>query len=214
MWTSAEWNSCAISEGQRWGWPLSPSYFPYLLITAITTKMLFVCLFWAVVLQCLFLLCGPRSRNWDCGTHSCCLLTHILLHTHARTHAHTHTHTHSLFLCIVGTFHRLLLFLYWTNNILSPNPKPTSYRKTVCIVTLSNKHNFKFCIICFSPQAGPHNVKNVRFYYPFGDIWSPQCRINKYTHTYTHYMKRVCVCVCVCVRACVRAAVHCLAKFA
>ncbi len=32
------------------------------------------------------------------------------------THTHTHTHTH-LFLWIVGTFHRLLLLLYWPNNI-------------------------------------------------------------------------------------------------
>ncbi len=29
------------------------------------------------------------------------------------------------------------------------------------------------------------NIKNVRFYCPFVDIWSPQCSINN-THTHTH----------------------------
>ncbi len=39
-----------------------------------------------------------------------------------------HTHTR-LFLWILETFHRLLLFLYWPNNIFYPNPKPTPYNK-------------------------------------------------------------------------------------
>ncbi len=73
---------------------------------------------------------------------------------------------------------------------LSPNPKPTPYRKHVCIVTLSDKHHLLFLIYIsfpsWGPQAGPHNVKNVRLYYPCGDIWSPHCSINKYTHTHTH----------------------------
>ncbi len=107
------------------------------------------------------------------------------------------------------TFHWLLLLLYWPNNIfysltlnlrvtenhfLSPNPKPTRYRKPVCIVTLQINiiDYFEYIYIYFPswrPQAGPHRtfgVKNVRFYYPCGDIWSPQCSINKYTHTHTH----------------------------
>ncbi len=77
---------------------------------------------------------------------------------------------------------------------LSPNPKPTRYRKPVCIVTLQINiiDYFEYIYIYFPswrPQAGPHRtfgVKNVRFYYPCGDIWSPQCSINKYTHTHTH----------------------------
>ncbi len=76
---------------------------------------------------------------------------------------------------------------------LSPNPKPTPYRKHVCIVTLSDKHHLLFLIYIsfpsWGPQAGPHNVKNVRLYYPCGDIWSPHCSINKYTHTHTHTHK-------------------------
>ncbi len=55
--------------------------------------------------------------------------THTRTYTHTRTHTYTHTHTHVCFLWTVGTFHRLLLLLYWPNNIFYPltaypNPKP------------------------------------------------------------------------------------------
>ncbi len=98
--------------------------------------------------------------------------TYIHLHTYTHKDTHTHpsmynhgcletdlwcifkctiTHTY-LFLWIVGTFHRLLLLLYWPNDIfLSPNPKPTPYRKPVCIVTPSGKHHLLFfspCVDC------------------------------------------------------------------
>ncbi len=86
-----------------------------------------------------------------------------------------------------------------------PNPKPTPLRKPVCIVKLSDKHHLLFIIFFFpswGPQAGPHNVKNVRFYYPCGDIWSPLCSINKYTHTHTlihtHTCTRTHTHVCFC----------------
>ncbi len=50
--------------------------------------------------------------------------THTHTHTHRErerdTHTHTHTHTHVKFLLIVGTFHRLLLLLFWPNNIFYP----------------------------------------------------------------------------------------------
>ncbi len=47
-------------------------------------------------------------------------------------------------------------------------------------------HKYIFFIFYFSswrPQAGPNNVKNVRFYYPWGDIWSPTVQ-HKQEHTY------------------------------
>ncbi len=50
--------------------------------------------------------------------------THTDTHTHTQTHRErerdTHTHTHVKFLLIVGTFHRLLLLLFWPNNIFYP----------------------------------------------------------------------------------------------
>ncbi len=106
--------------------------------------------------------------------------------------SHTHTHTR-LFLLIVGTFHRLLLLLYWPNNIFcpltNPNPKPTPYRKPVCIVTLSDKHLF---IFFFSSGVSRPVPKKFRFYYPCGDIWSSQCSINKFTDTHTHTHTHTC----------------------
>ncbi len=102
----------------------------------------------------------------------------------------THTHTR-LFLWIVGTFHRLLLLLYWPNDIFypltpNPNPKPTPYRKPVCIVTLSDKHHVLFFFFMFSlvgtadrtPQCQKKIVSK-------SNQMSPQCSINKYTHTHT-----------------------------
>ncbi len=90
-----------------------------------------------------------------------------------------HTHTR-LFLWIVGLSIDSYCFYTDQTIFLSPNPKPTHYRKPVCIVTLSDKHHLLFFIF-FSPRGdsrpvptmskisgfsilvgtfGPHNVAN------------------------------------------------------
>ncbi len=97
---------------------------------------------------------------------------------------HTHTHTH-LFLWIVGTFHRLLFLLYRPRDIFyAPKPKPTLTKNLFALLhfqIIQIHHLLFFILFC-----GPRNVKNFRFYYPCGEIWSLQCSINKYTHTHTH----------------------------
>ncbi len=70
-------------------------------------------------------------------------------HKHAHTHTHTHTHTH-VWVCELWGLH-----IFYTNDqqyFLSPNPKPTPYRKPICIVTHSdNLYRFVFnCLNTFS----------------------------------------------------------------
>ncbi len=101
-------------------------------------------------------------------------------------------HTHTFVSVNCGDFLKTsITFILTKLNFLSPNPKPTPYKKTVCIVTLSDKHHllffrYFFRPVIFSTGRSPQMSKNVRFYYACGDIWSSQCSINKNTHTYMH----------------------------
>ncbi len=94
----------------------------------------------------------------------------------------THTHTR-LFLWIVGTFHRLLLLLYWPNDIFYPLTQP------VCTATLSDTHHLLF-FYNFFPSGDlrpfPTVSKKLRYYYPCGDIRSSQCSISTHTQMHIH----------------------------
>ncbi len=103
-------------------------------------------------------------------SYPCHVIIHIcVLKPYARTRARTHTHarTHAQFVSVdCGDFPQTSITFTLTKlYFLSPKPKPTLYRKPVCILTLSDKHHW-----LFYPLVGTHNVKNVRFYYPCGDI--------------------------------------------
>ncbi len=108
-----------------------------------------------------------------------------------RTHtnvfrAHTHTHTH-IFICELWGLSIDFYYLYTDQTILYiPNPKLIPHRKQVRILTLSDKHHLIF-LLFFSPSWGPNAIKNVRFYYPCGDIWSPQCSVNKHGHRHRFF---------------------------
>ncbi len=66
------------------------------------------------------------------------------------------------------TFRRLL---FWQNDIPPPpltQPNPTPYRKPVCIVTLSDK---QLTVILSALVETTGWQKQIKFYYPCGDIW-------------------------------------------
>ncbi len=85
----------------------------------------------------------------------------------------------------MGTFHRLLLFLYWPNNIFYPITLNLRLTENV-FALLHFQINIFYYFLYFFPLMGtsgqPPQDKNVRFYYLCGDIWSPQC--SKHTHTF------------------------------
>ncbi len=78
---------------------------------------------------------------------------YVCTHTHTHTHTHTRTHTHTCFCELwwlsidLEQSHRPITFILTKRYLLSPNPKPTPYRKPVCNVTLSVKHHLLFLII-------------------------------------------------------------------
>ncbi len=92
-------------------------------------------------------------------------------------------HTHVCF-CELGGL-SIDFYYFYTDQIIFSIPKPTPYRKAICIVTLSDKHHLQFFPPRKERRPVPTMSKNFRFYSTCGDIWSPQCSI-KYTHTHTH----------------------------
>ncbi len=94
-------------------------------VVSLLSSVLLFCLIWqhteqfiSAVLQNSTKSLSSGGEIWTRGWFWCATKQ---THTHKHTHAQTHTHTHKcLFLLIVGTFHRLLLLLYWPNNIFYP----------------------------------------------------------------------------------------------
>ncbi len=78
-------------------------FFPYLYFFCTLTNVLMI---WTCTYKTMLM-----WRNSVFSNHIVVILLSLSL-----THTHTHTVTR-LFLWIVGTFHRLILLLYWPNNI-------------------------------------------------------------------------------------------------
>ncbi len=76
--------------------------------------------------------------RWQGFKHLHCRNLNTTLHQYLQWIPHIRTR---LFLWIVGTFHRLLLLLYWPNDIFYPLTQP------VCTATLSDTHHLLFFII-------------------------------------------------------------------
>ncbi len=106
-------------------------------------------------------------RDLNVATHDPSLWRH-LLHRDFRGNTHTFVSVNC------GDFpYTSVTFILTKLYFLSPNPKPTPYRKPVWILILLDKHHLLFLIIFFPSWgllASPHNVRNFRFYYPCGDI--------------------------------------------
>ncbi len=91
----------------------------------------------------------------------------------SHTHTHPHTHTHTGFPCFMGLSIYMMIFIMYILYILPPNPKMTpkhNSQKSLCICSMIS------VFLMGTKQKCPHKIKNFWYYYPFGDIMSPQHR--------------------------------------
>ncbi len=87
------------------------------------------------------------------------------------------SHTHTGFPCFMGLSIYMMIFIMYILYILPPNPKMTpkhNSQKSLCICSMISV--FLMGTKKKKKKKSPHKIKNFWYYYPFGDIMSPQHR--------------------------------------